>query len=142
MVRVVQLVFREELPRVLQDLFKLFEAVTGPDAVHNSGLHGFYPDAEITEELLDQEGGTLSDQVGVDTVDLVYAALVLLVCCVKLRAQLFSHQSNELYLLKFFLENSCVTHQLSVVVADNRLSSSGVKFRTGFSLLLKLKLPV
>jgi hypothetical protein len=90
---------------------------------------------------LDQEGCTLSDQVGVYTVDLVDAAFVLLVCCVKLRAQLFSHQSNKLYLLKFFLKNSCVAHQLSVVVADNRLSSSGVKFRTGFSLLLKLKLP-
>lgn len=142
MVRVVQLVFGEELSRMLKDLLKLFEAIAGADTVHNSGLHILNPYTKVTEEFLDQKGSTLSNQIGVDTVDLIDAALVLFIRGIKLCAEFFSHKSNELDLLQFFLENCGVADQLSIVITNNRLAGSWVEFRTGLSLLLKLKLPI
>lgn len=103
---------RHKLLRLLDDALELPQAVRLLDLRHALPLHRLDLLADAGEEILDQEGSALLDQVRVHAVDLVLANLVLVEGLVKLIAQLFRHQCSELHSHEPLLEDARVADLL------------------------------
>ena len=104
--------------RLLNDPLKLAKTLTLLNLVHGLALQVLHFLPHLGEELLNQDGRSLLDQVGVDTADSVESAPVFVDAGVELNAKVLANEGREPHSIELLLEDASVANDISARVAE------------------------